>query len=145
MSRRSRGASGSDLIDTAAVFRGLPLVYSIVAAALVVVLCEVVAPLAAPSYPKTGQLNFAVMFLPFIQIIGGIFAVLILLSGLIGAGARWFQRRRDTARFDGQTGVDSLRRLSWQEFERLIGAVDARPGTEVSRLGGLIAAGGAGL
>src|SRR5438270_759825 len=145
MSRRSRGASGSDLIDTAAVFLGLPLVYSIVAAAFVVLLCEVVAPLAAPSYPKTGQLNFAVMFLPFIQILGGIFAVLILLFGLVGAGARWFERRGDRARFDGQTGVDSLRRLSWQEFERLLGEVYRRQGYEVRQRGGPIADGGADL
>src|SRR5207253_9018815 len=130
---------------TAAVFRDLPLVYSMVAAALVALLCEVVAPLAAPSYSKTGQLNFAVMFLPFIQIIGGIFALLILLFGLVGASTRWFERRGDRARFDGQTGADSFRRLSWQEFERLLGEVYRRQGYEVRQRGGPIADGGADL
>ena len=112
MGRRSRRSSDSDLIDTAALFRDLPLVYSIVGAALVALLCEVVAPLAAPSYPKASGINYAVLFLPFIQIIGGFFAGAILFFGLIGAGARWLERRGDKARFDGQTGVESVRRLS---------------------------------
>ena len=74
MGRRSRRSSGSDLIDTAALFRDIPLVYSIVGAALVALLCDVVAPLIATSYPKTSGLNFAVLFLPLIQIIGALFA-----------------------------------------------------------------------
>src|SRR3989454_8341534 len=145
MGRRSRRSSGSDLIDTAALFRDLPLVYSIVGAALVAVLCEVVAPFAAPSYPKASGINYAVLFLPVIQIIGAFFAGAILLFGLIGAGARWLERRGDQSRFDGQTGVESVRRLSWQEFERLLGEVYRRQGYEVRQRGGPVSDGGADL
>src|SRR2546425_9366118 len=115
MGRRSRRSSASDLIDSAGLFRDLPLVYSIVGAALVAVLCEVVAPLAAPSYPKASGINYAVLFLPVIQVIGAFFAGAILLFGLIGTAARWLERRGDKALFDGQTGVESVRRPSWHE------------------------------
>src|SRR2546425_10093659 len=98
MGRRSRRSSASDLIDTARQFQDLPLVYSIVGAALVAVLSEVVAPLAAPSYPKASGINYAVLFLPVIQIIGAGFAAAILLFGLVGAGARWLERRGDKSR-----------------------------------------------
>ena len=145
MGRRSRRSSASDLIDSAGLFRDLPLVYSIVGAALVAVLCEVVAPLAAPSYPKASGINYAVLFLPVIQIIGAFFAGAILLFGLIGACARWLERRGDKARFDGQTGVESVRRLSWQEFERLLGEFYRRQGYNVRQRGGPVADGGADL
>src|SRR2546422_9384077 len=145
MGRRSRRSSGSDLIDTAALFRDIPLVYSIVGAVLVALLCDVVAPLAAPSYPKASGINYAVLFLPVIQIIGALFAAAILLFGLIGAGARWLERRSDKSRFDGQTGVESVRRLSWQEFERLLGEFYRRQGYNVRQRGGPVADGGADL
>ena len=145
MGRRSRRSSGSGLIDTAGVFEDLPLVYSILGGALVALLCEVVAPLAAPSYPNASGINYALLFLPFVQIIGGFFAGAILLFGLIGAGARWLERRGDKARFDGQTGVESVRRLSWQEFERLLGEFYRRQGYEVRQRGGPVADGGADL
>src|SRR5438874_9605234 len=145
MGRRSRRSSGSDLLDTAGLFQHLPLVYSVIGAALVALLFDVVPPLAAPFYPKTSGLNYAVLFLPVIQIIGALFAGAILLFGLIGAGARWLERRGDKARFDGQTGVESVRRLSWQEFERLLGEFYRRQGYEVSQRGGPVADGGADL
>ncbi len=147
MGRRSRRSpSGSDLVDIAGLFRDLPLAYSIVGAVVVALLCEAVAPVAAPSYPRTaGQINFAVMFLPFIQIIGGLFAGLILLFGVIGAASRRFMRRGDKTRLNEQTGVDSLRRLSWQEFERLLGEVYRRQGYDVRQRGGPVADGGADL
>jgi len=101
--------------------------------------------LAAPSYPNASGINYALLFLPFVQIIGGFFAGAILLFGLIGAGARWLERRGDKARFDGQTGVESVRRLSWQEFERLLGEFYRRQGYEVRQRGGPVADGGADL
>ena len=93
----------------------------------------------------TGQVNFAVMFVPFIQIIGGFFAGLILLFGLVGAASRWFARRADKTRFDEQTGVESLSRLSWQEFERLLGEFYRRQGYDVRQRGGPVADRGADL
>jgi len=145
MTKRSRRSSGSYLLDTAELFRDLPLAYAIAGAALVGLLCEVVAPLLAPSYPKTSGINFATMFLPFIQIIGGLFAAAILIFGVIGAFARWFQRHGDRSRFDGQTGTDSIRRLSWREFERLLGEFYRRQGYDVRQRGGPVADGGADL
>jgi restriction system protein len=44
-----------------------------------------------------------------------------------------------------QSGVDSIRRLSWQEFERLLGEVYRRHGYEVIQRGGPVADGGADL
>ncbi|SRR6266480_600557 len=146
MGRRSRRSSGTDLVDTAALFRDLPLVWALVAAGIVAVVCEVIAPLAAPFYSKsTGQINYAAMFLPLIQILGGLFAVAILSFGLVGAGSRWLDRRGDGARLDAQTGVDSVRRLSWQEFERLLGEYYRRQGYQVQQRGGPVADGGADL
>ena len=145
MPRRSRRSSGSDLIDTAALFEKMPFAYSIVGAALVALLCEVVAPLLAPSYPKADGVNFAVIFLPVIRIIGGLFAGSILLFGLVGAATRWFDRRSDRSRLDTQTGIESVRRLSWQEFERLLGEVYRRQGYEVVQRGGPTADGGVDL
>jgi restriction system protein len=145
MPRRSRRSSGSDLIDTAAQFQQVPLVYAIAVAVVVALLAEVVAPSLAPAYPTANGINFAVMFLPFIQIIGGFLAGAILFFGLIGAGSRWLLRRNDRVRLDGQTGVESIRRLSWQEFERLLGEAYRRQGYEVMQRGGAVADGGADL
>jgi restriction system protein len=146
MPKRSRRSSGSDLLDTAEAFRDLPLVYAIVASALVAALCEVVVPLAAhSSKPASGSVNYLEMFLPFVQIIGGFLAAAILLFGLVGATSRWWSRSADKTRFERQTGVDSIRRLSWQEFERLLGEFYRRQGYEVHQRGGPGADGGADL
>ena len=145
MPKRSRRSSGSDLIDTAALFEQVPLIYSVIAGVAVALLAEVAAPLLAPTYPKTNGLNFALMFLPFIQIIGGFFAVAILLFGLWGAISRRLDRRADRVRFDIQTGVDSIGRLSWQEFERLLGEAYRRQGFNVIQRGGPVGDGGADL
>jgi restriction system protein len=116
-----------------------------VGAALVALVCEVVARLAAPLYPKTSGVNYAALFLPVVQIVGGFFAGAIVLFGLIGAVAQWLERRGDKARFGSQTGVESVRRLSWQEFERLLGEFYRRLGYEVRQRGGPVADGGADL
>lgn len=127
-------------------FRDLPFVYAIGVAAFVALLFEVVAPLASPLYPKTpGSINFATMFLPFIQIVGGFLAAAILIFGFAGAVSRWLERRGDRSRFDRQTDVDSMRRLSWQEFERLLGEFYRRQGYDVRQRGGQVADGGADL
>jgi restriction system protein len=123
----------------------LPFVYAIVGAAFVATLCEVIARLLAPSYPKTSGINFATMSLPFIQIIGGFLAGAILIFGLVGAVGRWFERRGSASRLDEQSGIESIRRLSWQEFERLLGEFYRLQGYEVRQRGGPVADGGADL
>jgi restriction system protein len=145
MPRRYRRSSGSDLVDTAALFQQVPFIYSVIASVVVALLAEVAAPLLAPLYPKTNGINFASMFLPFIQIIGGFFAAAIFLFGLWGAVSRSLELRDDRNRFDRQTGVDSIRRLDWQEFERLLGEAYRRQGFDVIRRGGPVADGGADL
>jgi restriction system protein len=80
-----------------------------------------------------------------VQIFGGILAGAILLNALVGAWTRWYQRRTDRTRFDTQSGIDSIRRLSWQEFERLLSEVYRRQGYEVRQRGGPVADGGADL
>jgi|SRR5690348_14869595 len=145
MPRRYRRSSGSDLIDTAALFQQVPLIYSVIVGVIVALLAEVAAPLLAPSYPKTNGLNFALMFLPFIQIIGGLFAAAIPLFGLWGAVSRRLELRGDRNRFDRQTGVDSIGRLNWQEFERLLGETYRQQGFDVIQRGGPVADGGADL
>jgi restriction system protein len=145
MPARKRRSSGSDLLDTAEMFRDVPLIYAVLAALIVGLLTEVVAPLLAPSYPKANGINFAVMFLPFIQIIGGFFAAAILVFGAWGAISRRLQKGSDRNRFDTQTGVDSIRRLSWQEFERLLGEAYRRQGYQVIQRGGAVADGGVDL
>jgi restriction system protein len=145
MPRRSRRSSGSDLIDTAALFQQIPFIYSVIVAVVVALLAEVAAPLLAPAYPKTNGLNFALMFLPFIQIIGGFFAAAILFFGLWGAVSRRLESRGDRHRFDRQTGVDSIRRLNWQEFERLLGEAYRQQNFDVIQRGGPVADGGADL
>src|SRR5438477_8371548 len=87
MTKRSRRSSGSGLLDSAELFRDMPLAYAIAGAVLVGLLFEVIAPLLAPSYPKTSGINWAMIFLPVIQVFGGLFAGAILIFGLAGAVA----------------------------------------------------------
>jgi restriction system protein len=127
------------------MFRDVPLIYAVVAALVVGVLAEVVAPSLAPSYPKANGVNFAVMFLPFFRIIGAFFAGAILLFGVWGAISRRLERDTDQKRLNSQTGVDSIRRLSWQEFERLLGEAYRLQGYQVIQRGGSVADGGVDL
>jgi len=145
MPRRSRRSSGSDLIDTAALFQQVPFIYSVIVAVVVALLAEVAAPLLAPAYPKANGINFLLLFLPFIRIIGGLFAAAIVLFGLWGAVSRGLESRGERNRFDRQTGVDSIRRLNWQEFERLLGEAYRRQGFDVIQRGGPVGDGGADL
>src|SRR5258708_28444569 len=47
--------------------------------------------------------------------------VVCALAALAGAAKRWLDRSEDRARFNRQSGIDSIRSLRWQEFERLVG------------------------
>lgn len=123
----------------------MPLVYAVVASVLVVLFCEVGVPIWAQSSKPSTPINWPVLFLPFIQLLGWLFGGTILISGLIGFTMRRYQQRTDRLRFEQQSGVESLRRLSWQEFERLLGEVYRRQGYEVRQRGGPGADGGADL
>ena len=136
MSRRTRRSSGSLLLDTAEMFRDVPFVYAAATAGLVALLFVVGAPILAASLPQTGSVDYVAMFVPLIRIIGAFLAAAILLFGAVGAVSRWIDRRSDRTRLDSQTGIDSIRRLSWQEFERLLGEAFRRQGFQVIRRGG---------
>ena len=70
------------------------------------------------------------------QIFGGVFAVFISavlapcisIILLIAAGISSFSSCRRSAMLDSRTGIDSVRSLSWQEFEELVGEAYRRQG-----------------
>lgn len=51
-------------------------------------------------------------------------------------GAALVRKRGDRIRVDQQTGLDSIRQVSWQEFESLLSEVFRRQGYTVEQLGG---------
>jgi len=69
---------------------------------------------------------------------GGMAAVLILMTGLKAAISKWQRRRL----YDQQTGIESVRNLSWSQFELLIGEAYRRLGYQVTENGGGGADGG---
>ncbi len=73
-----------------------------------------------------------------VPLFGGIAVLLVLLAGLTAAIKKWARRRL----YDGQTSLESIRDLSWSDFERLIGEAYRRQGYEVTENGGGGADGG---
>jgi restriction system protein len=69
---------------------------------------------------------------------GGIFAGLVLLAGLKAGIEKGVRKKL----FDKQTSIESIRELSWSQFELLIGEAYRRAGYEVSETGGGGADGG---
>jgi restriction system protein len=147
MSRRSRRSSGSSLIDAAEGFREIPFIYAVGTAALAIVLLELVVPwwVGRGQASSAGTFDIAKSFLPLAQIIGWILVALILIYGLVGAVNRRFDGWLDTRRLNRQKGLESIRQLSWQEFERLLAEAYRRQGFEVVQRGGPRADGGADL
>lgn len=56
----------------------------------------------------------------------------ILIIGLVA----WISRLAGSRLLDGQTGVDTMTNITWQDFERLIAAAYRRQGYSVSETGG---------
>ena len=135
------------MFDIAAEFQHYPFWLAIGAAGSVLVVLEVITPAVVGQARPTGPsgINYAALFLPFVQIIGWIFAVLIVLFGLIGVLSRSARRLGDATRFDRQTSLESIRQLSWQEFERLLAEAYRRQGYEVHVRGGPMPDGGVDL
>jgi restriction system protein len=61
-----------------------------------------------------------------------IFALPFLIGGIGSAIRRFIDRRR----FDKQTSIESIRALTWQDFERLVGEYYRRQGYAVEPAGG---------
>ncbi|HET9782951.1 MAG TPA: restriction endonuclease [Candidatus Dormibacteraeota bacterium] len=147
MPRRPRSRSNGDLFDLAEEFKDYPLWLALAAAGGVVVILELIIPAAVHSNPSKSPagVDYAALFLPLLQWIGWLFAAAIVVFGLIGAGTRWLDRKADGARYRSQTGIDSVRRLSWPAFERLIHEAYRQQGYEVIPRGGPHADGGVDL
>ena len=101
------------------------------------VLCRVVAPLL---FSGAGE--------PMREILVGLFQVLAPLAALlvlvvwVVTEDKKFSRRR---MLDSQSNIESLRSLSWQEFEQLVGEAYRRQGYAVTESGGGGADGGVDL
>lgn len=129
--RRSRGNLTSTLLAA-------PWWVSVALAAFVYVLCQVAPALVHPDRPFFLAFNVLVgllsrnahfVALPFLLLAG--------LSGLSG-----YRRRRV---LDRQSDIESIRELSWQDFELLVGEAYRRQGYLVTENGGGGADGGVDL
>jgi restriction system protein len=75
---------------------------------------------------------------PFAALAGWLFGGIALVGGLIGVRKRWERRRL----LDRQRGMETIRSLSWIEFEQLLGEAYRRRGYRVIETGGGGADGG---
>jgi len=117
----------------AQVFLLLPWWVGLIAAAVVYLLFTIVAPAL---FPQTNQ--FAPVLGEAARMWGRILAgILVLLS--IGSAVRAFFSRR---LLDGQSSIDSIRSLSWRQFEVLVAEAFRRRGYTVLENGGGGADGG---
>ncbi|HET7339291.1 MAG TPA: restriction endonuclease [Candidatus Dormibacteraeota bacterium] len=132
------------MFDLAEEFKEYPLWFALAAAGGVVLILELIVPAAVHSNPSKSPagIDYAALFLPYLQLIGWFFAGGIVLFGVIGAATRWLDRKSDAGRFQRQTSIDSVRRESWPSFERLLQEAYRRQGYEVIPRGGAQADGG---
>jgi len=72
-------------------------------------------------------------------------AWMFTLPFIFVAGASAFISYRRRALLDSRTGLDSLRALSWQDFERLVGEAYRRRGYTIEEIGGSAPDGGVDL
>ena len=132
MARRGR-ESGAD-----AFFHFLTVVpwwVGPVCAALVYVGLRFVVPafLGGASDPNDMVIStFSAVATPTIRMLGTLGAVGVLVIW----GAAEFKKFLDRQRLDKQSGIDSVRRLTWSEFEELAAEAYRRKGYAVERTGG---------
>ena len=60
--------------------------------------------------------------------VGKMFTLLFLLGGLLSVFTSWSKRKQ----LDQQTGIDSIRALTWKQFEELVGEAYRRQGYQVT-------------
>jgi restriction system protein len=77
-------------------------------------------------------------FAPLAHTLGLGAAAFVLFAGLFGVVFKISRQRL----YNAQTGVESIRKLHWRDFERLIGEAFRRQGYEVAEIGGKGADGG---
>lgn len=136
MSRRSRKTS--DLVDLAAEFQHYPFWFALAASGFVLLVLEVIAPALFGHSKPAGPsgFNYAALFLPLFKIVGWILAGLILAFGVTGVLSRSAKRLGDRALIGRQTSQESIRQLSWQEFESVLAEAYRRQGYDVQTRGG---------
>ena len=120
------------------------MVFLIILGVLVALLAEVVAPALIPSLAPAGTLTAGLelaVLVPLIRVAGGLMAASLVFYGLMTV----LLQRADQERLRRQTGIESIRKLSWQAFERLLGEAYRRQGYAVRILGGGGADGGVDL
>lgn len=111
---------------------------SVVVAAAVYVGCKV-----APSFLHFENKIFAAANV-FVSLLPT-YAHLVALPFLLVAGVAWFNAYRRRRLLDQQSDIESIRNLSWQEFELLVGEAFRRQGYAVDENGGGGADGGVDL
>lgn len=77
-------------------------------------------------------------FRPLFKILFNGFAIISLIAAAVSAAGSLFRRKM----LDRQTGLDTLRALSWREFEQIVGEAFRRQGYLVEETGGGGADGG---
>jgi restriction system protein len=93
------------------------------------VLFRYLLPLAFSS-PEKGP-DYGVFFRMFLPMVAWIFALTILLLWVVAEASKAIDRRR----LDVQTGLASIRKLSWQDFEHLVAEAYRRKGYRAQTLG----------
>lgn len=94
-------------------------------------------PIARDLHSATGSLpkQMFIIFSTYLQ-------YLIPLIFLVGACISIFKTKHRTKLLDKQSGIESIREMSWQDFELLVGEAFKRKGFEVKENGGGGADGG---
>jgi restriction system protein len=128
MARRKRTSIGEDLFEMFLdIFMHIPSWICVPAAGVGYVGVR----LLINSVPRT-QPFLTVLADAYGGWIAGIFAVMIVIAGIVAAIRK--QERRKL--LDKQSGLDTLRELSWSEFELLVGEAYRRLGYRVMETGG---------
>jgi restriction system protein len=115
----------SPLEDLLSAIYHAPAWAGVLVAGLVLLAGEVITPSVVSSSVSGRSITTVVKALtPWLS-------ALILLAALIGALERAIHRARDGAVFNRQSGIESIRSLSWKDFERLVAEAYRRQGHDV--------------
>lgn len=124
----------------------LPWAVSVALAGALYILLHVFAS-AAPAHPTNASELGVFASRQLLSTIASFLQYLLPLALLVGAGASFARRRRNAVLLADATAnpAGSISALSWQDFERLIGASFERDGFAVTHTGGSGADGGVDL
>jgi restriction system protein len=115
----------SPLEDLLGAVYHAPLWLGPIVAALIYVAGEIVGP------RMVGSSALGLALTPTLKMLAAWLAVAVVVAAVLGAGERAIRKVRDGAIFDHQSGIESIRSLSWQSFERIVAEAYRRQGYEV--------------